>query len=82
MNLFSTGLLLVVDVILFSFTAKLNGEPRSCTSFKGNNKSCLFILNTKTKALNYKTFFNIEAFNILSTKGVDFSLSNVIGLYI
>jgi len=69
-----------VDVILLSFIVKLNREPHSCTGFKGNNRSYLSMLNTGTGALNYKTFFNIKAFGILGTKGVDPSLSNIIGL--
>jgi len=69
-----------VDVILLSFTVKLNREPRSCAGFKGDNRSYLFILNTRTGALNRETFFNIKAFGVLGTKGVDPSLSNVIGL--
>jgi len=71
---------LVVDIILLSFIVKLNRDPRSYTGFKGNNRSYLSVLNTKTRALNCKTFFNIKAFSILGTKGVDPSLSNVIGL--
>ena len=80
MNLLFTGLLLAVDVILLSFAVKLNREPRSCAGFEGDNRSCLSMPNTKTEALNRETFFNIEAFSVLGTKGVDFSLSNVIGL--
>ena len=80
MNLLFTGLLLAVDIILLSFTVKLNGEPRSCTSFKGNNRSCLSMPNTGTGALNHKTFFNIKAFGVLGNEGVDPSLSNIIGL--
>jgi hypothetical protein len=73
-------LLLAVDTILLSFAVKLNGEPCSYTGFKGNNRSYLSVLNTRTRALNYKTFFNIKAFSVLGTKGVDPSLSNIIGL--
>jgi len=80
MNLFSTGLLLAVDAILLSFTVKLNGEPHSYTGFEGDDRSCLSMPNTGTRALNYETFFNVKAFSILSTKGVNPSLSNVIGL--
>jgi len=80
MNLLFTGLLLAVDIILLSFTVKLNREPYSYAGFKGDNRSYLSVLNTKTKALNRETFFNIEAFSVLGTKGVDLSLSNVIGL--
>ena len=80
MNLLSKGLPLVVNIILLIFTVKLNGKSRSCTSFKGNNRSYLSILNTGTRALNHKTFFNSKAFSILGTKGVNPSLSNIIGL--
>jgi len=80
MNLLSIGLLLVVHVILPSFAVKLNGEPRSYAGFKGNNRSCLSVLNTRTGALNRETFFNIKVFGVLGTKGVDLSLSNIIGL--
>jgi len=80
MNLLSIGLLLVVDVMLLSFVVKLNGEPRSYTSFEDNNRFYLSVLNTRTRALNCKTFFNIKAFSVLGTKGVDPSLSNIIGL--
>ena len=80
MNLLFIGLSLAMDTILFSFVVKLNGEPRSCASFKGDNRSCLSILNTGTRALNRETFFNIKAFSVLGTKGVNLSLSNVIGL--
>jgi len=69
-----------MDVILLSFAVKLNREPRSYIGFEGNNRSYLSAPNTKTRALNYETFFNVEAFSILGTKGVDFILSNVIGL--
>ena len=69
-----------MDAILLSFTVKLNKEPRSCAGFEGNNKSYLFMPNTGTRALNRETFFNVEAFSVLGTKGVDLSLSNVIGL--
>ena len=80
MNLLSTRLLLAVDVILLSFIVKLNREPRSYAGFKGDDRSCLFIPNTETRALNRETFFNIKAFSVLGTKGVDPSLSNIIGL--
>jgi len=80
MNLLSTGLSLAVDVILLSFAVKLNGEPRSCAGFEGDDRSCLSVPNTGTGALNRETFFDVEAFGVLGTEGVDPSLSNVIGL--
>jgi len=80
MNLLSIELSLVVDVILLSFIVKLNGEPRFCAGFEGDNRSCLSMLNTGTRVLNCETFFNVKAFSILGTKGVDPSLFNVIGL--
>ena len=67
-------------MILLSFAVKLNGEPRSYTSFKSDNRSCLSMPNTGTGALNRETFFNIKAFSVLGNKGVDPSLSNIIGL--
>ena len=71
-----------MDVILLSFIVKLNGESHSYAGFKGDDRSYLFVPNTRTRALNYKTFFNIKAFGVLGTKGVDPSLSNIIGLWV
>ena len=71
---------MAVDIILLSFVVKLNREPRSYSSFKGNDRSYLSVPNTRTRALNRKTFFNIKAFGVLGIKGVNPSLSNVIGL--
>jgi len=80
MNLLFIGLLLAVDMVLFSFAVKLNGEPCFYTGFKSDNRSYLSMLNTRTRALNRETFFDVEAFSILGTKKVDPSLSNVIRL--
>ena len=71
---------MLINILLLNFIVKLNREPCSYISFKSNNRSCLFIQDTGTGALNCDTFFDIKAFSVLGTKGVDPSLSNIIGL--